>query len=281
MADTAYQIQYRQEYIAGFEQRQSLLRDCVTTEAVVKGYQATFLVADSGSADPVTRGTNGLIPGRSDNLSQPTATLEEWHDKPQRTGYNIFASQGDGRKIMQMTSMSVMNRKIDDQIVTELNTATNNTGSAATASLTMVVNAKTKLGNNEVPFDGGITALVTPAFVAYLESAVPQFGSADYVTKRPLEDGDHLWKDAPGYYLWSGVKWIVHPNLPGKGTNAEKCFMFHRNAIGHAAPTELLQMYAGYNEEHDYSYARCTAYMGAKLLQNSGVVVMNHDGSAF
>jgi len=31
MADTAFQTQFRQEYIAGFEQRQSLLRDSVTT----------------------------------------------------------------------------------------------------------------------------------------------------------------------------------------------------------------------------------------------------------
>ena len=35
MADTAFQTQYRQEFIAGFEQRQSLLRDTVTTEAVI------------------------------------------------------------------------------------------------------------------------------------------------------------------------------------------------------------------------------------------------------
>ena len=48
MSDTAYQTQYRQEFIAGFEQRQSLLRDTVTTEAVIKGNTAVFLVADSG-----------------------------------------------------------------------------------------------------------------------------------------------------------------------------------------------------------------------------------------
>lgn len=281
MADSAYQIQFRQEFIAGFEQRQSIVRDTVTTEAVTKGYQATFLVADSGSAEAVTRGKNGLIPGRADNLSQPVATLEEWHDKPQRTNYNLFASQGDGRRIMQMTAMSTLNRKIDDQIITELNTGTNNTGSAAAASMTMVAKAKTKLGNNEVPFDGGISALITPAFEAYLTSAVPQFGSADYVSKKPVDSGEMSWADETKMYLWQGVKWIVHPRLPGAGTSAEKCFMFHRNAIGHAFNTGELSTYAGYNEEHDYSFVRCTGYMGAKLLQNSGVIVMNHDGSAF
>jgi hypothetical protein len=37
MADTAFQKQYRQEFIAGFEQTQSLVRDTVTTEATIKG----------------------------------------------------------------------------------------------------------------------------------------------------------------------------------------------------------------------------------------------------
>ncbi len=79
MADVAFQTQYRQEFIAAFEQHQSLLRETVTTEAVIKGNQAVFLVAGSGSAAAVTRGTNGRIPARADSLTQNTATLQEWH----------------------------------------------------------------------------------------------------------------------------------------------------------------------------------------------------------
>ena len=74
MADTAFMTQYRQEFIAGFEQKQSLLRQSVTSEAVIKGNQAVFLVADSGGATAVTRGVNGLIPARADHLVQNTAT---------------------------------------------------------------------------------------------------------------------------------------------------------------------------------------------------------------
>ena len=79
MAETAFQVQYRQEFIAGFEVRQSYLRTAVTNEAVIKGNTATFLVADSGGASAVTRGVNGLIPARADNLTQSSATLAEWH----------------------------------------------------------------------------------------------------------------------------------------------------------------------------------------------------------
>lgn len=274
MAESAFQIQYRQEFIAGFEQTQSLIRDTVTTEAVIKGNQATFLVADSGDATPVTRGLNGLIPGRADNLTQNTATLVEWHDKPIKTGFNIFASQGDQRRIMQHTCMAVMNRKMDQDIITELNNnATQDTGAAQQASLSLVTYATTILGNNEVPMDGNITALITPAFHAYLLQT-KEFASADYINNKPFTNTLTMFR-------WAGVNFIVHPNLPGKATAAEKCFFYHKNAIGHAIDSAGLAMKVGFNDEHDYSWALCTVYMGPKLLQNSGVVVVTHDGSAF
>lgn len=273
MPDHAYQIQYRAEFIAGFEQKQSLVRNTVTTEAVIKGNQATFLVADSGAATAVTRGLNGLIPARADNLNQYVATLTEWHDLARRTSFNLFASQGDGRRIMQDTTMSVINRQIDSDIITELNTATQDTGTAATASLSMVMYGIAILGNNAVELDGNVSAIITPAFHAYLMQT-KEFASGDYVGSKPFS-GQRMT------YNWAGVNFIVHPNLPGKGTAAEKCFLFHKNAIGHAINTGGIDSKVGYDEEQDYSFARCTAFMGSKVLQNSGIVVMNHDGSAY
>jgi hypothetical protein len=279
VAETAFQIQYRQEFIAGFEARQSLLRQSVTTDAVIKGNQATFLVADSGGAEASTRGVNGLIPARADNLSQPVATLAEWHDLVRKTGFNVFASQGDQRAIMQQTTMGVINRKIDSDIITELNTGTLDTGTAVPATLGMALRAQTILGNNEVPMDGNMWAVITPAFRAYLLQ-VPEFSSADWVAVKPMDTGSPSWKDTVGFYRWLDTNWIVHPNLPGVGTNAEKCFMYHSSAIGHGVNTAGIQSPVGYDEEQDYSWARATVYMGSKLLQNAGVVVMNHDGSA-
>ena len=273
MSDHAYQIQYRAEFIAGFEQKQSLVRNTVTTEAVIKGNQATFLVADSGAATAVTRGLNGSIPARVDNLNQYVATLVEWHDLAKRTSFNLFTSQGDGRRIMQDTTMSVINRQIDSDIITELNTATQDTGTAATASLSMVMYGIAILGNNAVELDGNVSAIITPAFHAYLMQT-KEFASGDYVGSKPFS-GQRMT------YNWAGVNFIVHPNLPGKGTAAEKCFLFHKNAIGHAINTGGIDSKVGYDEEQDYSFARCTAFMGSKVLQNSGIVVMNHDGSAY
>lgn len=280
MAETAFQTQYQQSFIRGFEQNQSLLRDFVTTEGQTKGNQFVFLVADSGGAEAVTRGVNGLIPSRPDNLQQLTCVLQEWHDKPVKTGFNIFASQADGKAIMQATSMAVVNRKIDQLIISQLDTGT--VGASDTpvpATVAWLMKAMTRLQNAKVPWDGNITALLSPAALAYLMQA-KEFSNADYVNKKPFDGQAPAWMDKPGYYKWMSMNIVSHPELPGVGTADETCFMFHRTAIGHAADVKGIQTFVDYNKEDDYSYSRVTCYMGSKLLQNPGVIVMPHDGSA-
>ncbi len=276
MAETAFQIAYRQEFIAGFEQGQSYLRPTTVTETVIKGNTATFLVADTNNAEPVTRGVNGLIPARADDLAQPTATLVEWHDKPRRSNFNIFASQGDGRRIMQEGTRKVMNRKIDQDIITELTTATLTAGSPTTASMSLVMRAATILDNNDVVVEDedNMFFVASGAFRAYLMQ-IPEFNSADYVEVKPLVGPARRMR------RWAGFNWIFHQGLTGKGTADETCFAYHRNAIGHAVNSGEMQVAAGYNEEDDYYWARTSIFMGSALLQNAGVVKVRHDGSAY
>ena len=283
MSDTAFQTQYRQEFIAAFEQHQSLLRDTVTTEAVIKGNSAVFLVAGSGSAEAVSRGVNGRIPARPDDNTQNTCNLYEWHDLVRKTGFNVFASQGNQRAIMQMTTMAVVNRKIDDVIVDEINdNATVTIGSSTTLpSVSLFQNGIVKLQNASVPWDSNITLLCQPAFLAYLEQA-PEFANkAEYVNIGPYAGTDASWRDRPMAYRWRSALVIVHPNLPGKGTSSEISFLYHKSAVGHAVNTGGMESPVGYDAEQGYSWARCSIYMGAKLLQASGVVKITADGSAY
>lgn len=277
MADTAFQTQFRQEFIAAFEEGQSWLRSTCVTEAVIKGNTATFLVAGSGGATATTRGVNGLISARADDNTQLSATLAEWHDLVRKTGFNIFASQGDQRRIMQETTVKVINRKIDADIIAQLDTATVDTGAATTANVGMVAKSLAILGVAEVPIqeEDKMFGVVTPAFMAYLMQ-VPEFASADYVEMKPFSGPVRRLR------RWFGVNWIVHPNLSGVGTNAEKCYLYHRDSIGHAMETGAgLKTAVGYDEEQDYSFARATGFFGSKLLQNAGIVQMLHDGSAY
>ena len=72
-----------------------------------------------------------------------------------------------------------------------------------------------------------------------------------------------------------------HPNLTGVGTASEKCYLFHRDAVGSAFDQgEGLNIGIGYDDEQDYSYARASSFTGAKLLQQSGVLQFLHDASS-
>lgn len=276
MTVQAAQTQYRQEYVAAFEEGQSWLRSCVTTEFQKKGNSAVFLVAGTGGANAVTRGSNGLIPARTPSNTQNTATLAEWHDLQQLTSFDIFASQGDQRRIMQDGSVKVLNRKIDADIIAQLDTATNDTGTATKASVKMVMKALTILGNNEVPVEeeDNMFGTITNAFWAYMMET-EQFAKGTYVDVKPFNGPiRRMWR-------WAGVNWIRHPNLTGVGTSSEKCYLFHKSSIGHAMDMSTLQTLIGYDGEQDYSWARASGFFGSKLLQNSGIVQMLHDGSEY
>jgi hypothetical protein len=284
MADTAFQTQYRDETIAAFEQQQSLLRESCTTEAVIKGNTAVFLVAGSGSATAVTRGVDGLIPARADDNTQNSCVLGEWHDLVRKNNFNIFASQGNQRAIMQRTTMGVINRKIDSQILDELDASSTVTVGAASAvpNFSLWQNARVKISNASVPWDSNITFVCGASFLAFMEQA-PEFTSMDYVDMKPLAGSDQSasWRDKPMAYRWRNVLIIEHPGIPGKATTSEKAWLFHKSSIGHAADTAMLDTEVGYNGEQAYSYCRASMNMGAKLLQTAGSVEITYDGTTY
>lgn len=282
MSESAFQTQYRQESIAAFEQTESLLRMCCTTEAVFKGNTAVFLVVGSGGATAVSRGLNGMIPARNNDLDQFSCVLSEWHDLVRMTSFNIFASQGNQREQMQRTTVAVVNRKIDSQIIDELNTGTVTVGAAsAIPTFSMWQNGRVKLSNAAVPMDNNWSFVTQPSFIAFMEQA-PEFSNMQWVDVKPLAGGDNAsWRDKVMAYRYRNVLIVEHPNLPGKATASEKSFLFHKSAIGHAADTSGMNTEVGYNGEQAYSWARASLNMGAKLLQNTGVVVFTSDGTTY
>lgn len=276
MADPTFVTQYRTEQINTFEQRYSMLRVGCVQEAVIKGNSAVFQVSGSGSATAVTRGSNGQIPYQSTDNTQYTATLMEAHAPFERTSFNIFATQGDMKRQMQVESVGTLNRDIDDAVVAQLDTATQDTGAAQVASLNLVQHAQVILGNNDVDVteEDMMWAAVTPAFMGYLRQ-IPEYASKDYVNIQPM-------MGPPRRTLrWAGFNWMVSTRLTGKGTSSEKCYFWHQRSMGHAANSKEMDVKLGYDEKQDSSWTRATLYHGAKLLQNSGIVQVLHDGSGF
>jgi hypothetical protein len=277
MAIEAAMIQYRKEFIGAFEQRVSLLKAMTTKESVISGNQATFLVSGSGTDTAVTRGTNGQIPYGNPTNSQQTATLVEKHAPYELTGFNIFSSQGDQKRVMQNASMAVINRDIDLTLLAELANATQDYPSTAqTASLQMVAGAQAILGNADVPVEdeNNMFAIISPAFRGYLMQTT-EFASGDYV------DVKVFGGPARKMFRWMGINWAVSSRVTGLGTSSELCYMFHRDSIGYAVNVGEEKIAIGYDEKQDTSWSRATVFHAAKILQNTGIVKITHDGSAF
>lgn len=275
MAIEAAMIQYKKDFVPAFEQKASLLKMTTTKESVLSGNQATFLVSGSASDTAVTRGSNGLIPYNNPTNSQKTATLVEKHAPYELTGFNVFASQGDQIKVMRNESIAVINRDIDLTLLAELANATQDFGSG-TASLATVLGAQAILGNADVDVEeeNDMFAIISPAFRGYLMQTT-EFASGDYVDMKPY--GGPVRK----MFRWNGVNWIVSSRITGLGTSSEICYMYHRKAIGYAVSVGEDKVFAGFDEKQGISWSRAEVYHGAKILQNSGIVKITHDGSAF
>lgn len=271
---------YRDEYIAGFERGGSLLRNCVTTEYMQKGNSVVFLVADSGNATAVTRGSDGLYPARSNNNNQVTLQLIDQTDLTRMNDFDIFSSQGPQREIMFKTSQDVIARSVDDQIITALDAGTLGANTTAdTDALGNFYKGLTILGNNNagVKAPGDVTALVSQGFYANLLKT-KEFATKEYVDVAKLVNGIPTPIKMEQFM---GVNIIVHTGLSGNGTSSEKCFMFHKGALGHAIDKNTFNPEMDFNREQNYSWVRCSAYMAAKLLQNTGVVQILHDASSY
>jgi len=276
MAIAAPVVQYRKEMVEAFRQRMNLLGATGTKETVLNGNQATFVVGGSATDTAVTRGTNGYIPYGTTTNSQVTITLAEKHATYEMTKFNIFSSQGDQTRLMQEESLAVINRDVDLVILNALSSATNDTGATQQGSLNLVLYAQAILGNNDVPVDeeNNVFGVISPAFRAYLMQTA-EFSNGQWVDVRPFNG------PARKMFRWNGVNWIVSTRLTGLGTSSEICYMYHRNALGYAANLGEENVEVDYDKKQDLTWSRATLYHGATILQNSGIVKITHDGSAY
>ena len=272
MADnTVMATLYGKEFVSAYEQKQSLLRGTVTTQGEVKGDNFVFII--EGAADTaVTRGANGLIPYASDDQTSATCTLAESHHLARKNNFNIYSSSVPQRQSMQRRGIVSINNKTDSLILTQLATTTYSAnGGSAVAGMTIgaLLEACAILDENKVPDDGERYGLLTPMAWAHAMK-ITQFASADYVPDRPFMKYTQ-WR------MWNGVKWCRHPTLSGVTTATASCFVYHKASVGHGLNMGEMVTKVGMNEEQDYSWARCSAYQGAKALQVAGICKIVHN----
>lgn len=276
MAVQAAVTLYRKQVVALFETRKALLGTATTKEFMSNGQSAVFLVSGSDGGVAVTRGQNGDIPYGVGSNTQVTATLVEKHAAEALTGFDVFASQGDQTAQMKKNTLAKINREIDLQVLGELANATQDFGTGV-LTLETILGCKAILGNASVDTEDAdnLFCVISPAAEAYMLQ-MTEFSSSDYVDVKPLSGGP-----VRKYRRWAGINWIVSNLVTGVGTSSELLYMWHRDALGYACNMSEAMVDADFNREQQRSWSLATIYHKAKILQNTGIIKITHDGSAF
>jgi hypothetical protein len=281
MTSPVASIKYRSEFIRSFNQTVSLLSDRCTDESMSQGVSAVFDVTDLGG-DLGERGVDGNLPRLTSTDAQVTATLKEYGGYFEITNFDAFTSQSDERAKMNAKIMARTNRRMDKALIAELDNATTNWNGGAAVVMTPAIATAiiTSLEQNAVPVNPqDVTVVATPKVRHQLMKAAA-YASSDYVTAKPYTGDAAIFANERKIKSWLDVGWIFSPILPGMGTATAKCYIFHRNAIGCAKPTEQFRYAAGYEEKHHKHFASVSAKMAFKILQQGGVIEIIHDDTA-
>lgn len=275
---TPEMIKYRSEFIDGFAQSESILMDRCVEESMTQGASCVFDIADLSGELP-ERGVDGRLPRLSSNDSQVTCTLKEYGGTFEVTDFEAFKSQSNERAKMNRKIYARVNRRIDKVYIAELANATTqwNSGTAITVNVDTITSIIAELEEAQIPVTPeDVTWVVTPKFHAKLET-LQQFTSADYVSSKPLDGGAGAgFTNQRKIKAWSRVGWVVSPLLPGIGTATATTFLYHRNALGCARPSNAIKYSAGYDDQHHYNYASGVVKAAAKILQNGGIIKVTH-----
>ncbi|PJF23521.1 MAG: hypothetical protein CUN56_00545 [Phototrophicales bacterium] len=276
---------YKDQLVAGYERDTTKLKRFVNTEPVEKGGSVVFTIADSNSASATKRGSDGLYPASTVNNTSVTVSMEEWTNMQRLNGFDAFKTAGNQAERLIKNCSLAIGRKTDDLIMDALSNGTQVvSGGASTDALNLLLTAATMLRNQNAGMydDDGITAVISPAFYDAI-GRTASFSSADYAQIDYMVNGIPVIGEVQRF---RGVNIIESTAISGLASASESCYVFHRDAIGFAMKSSdgvmnEPDLEVGFNNEQNYSYARCTAIMGASLLQNTGVVKMLFDASAY
>jgi hypothetical protein len=268
---------YRREFVESYNVGKTFLADRFTDESMTMGRSAVFDVATLGGRMSV-RSVDGRIPRRNRSDSQVTCTIDERVCKEEVTDFEKFTSQADERAKINRSIMISVNEEIDYHILTELaNASTSYSGTAAPITLDTATKVIATLSQNKVPED--LTWVVSPMMEARLQN-IQGYTSADYVSTKPLETGGNQYAGQRKIKSWLGAGWIVHPNLPNTGTASCTTYLVHRRAFGLAVPTNKIQYEFGRIPGELADCAVAGLMMGAKILQNTGILKFLHNDAA-
>ena len=281
--DTAFVRQYELEVHNVFQRMGGHLLPSVRRKSNVVGESTTFQKIGKGTA--TTKARHGTITPMNQTHTAITCTLADfyagdWVDKRDEAKIDH-----DEREAIAKGGAWALGRKVDDQILTVLDTTTQTIVTWDVTSFndiqSSLLQMSETLDGNDVPNDDGRYGVLTPRAWAQAMT-VESFSSADYVggDGLPFKEGAPMggrWKE------WMNIKWKQHSGTPGVGTSTAKVFVWHKSAIGYGSAKAAGNIAGNQSVSADITWhgdraAHFVNHMmsgGACLIDDTGVIEGN------
>lgn len=232
--DASFTRKYETEVHHIFQREGGYLRPTVRMKTNIVGKSTTFQKIGKGTA--TTKARHGVITPMNQDHTPIECTLADFYAGDWVDKLDEAKVQHDEREAIAKGGAWALGRKVDDQIITQLDATTQTavpwTVTSAAAIENSLLLMSEALDSNDVANDGMRFGALTPkawAFALKVES----FSSADYVggDGLPFKAGAPLggrFKD------WMNIKWTVHSGLPNAGAAGAKVFVWSKMALGYA-----------------------------------------------
>jgi len=282
---TAFVRQYEREVHDVFQRTGSYLLGTVRWKNRVKGSSTTFQKIGKGIA--TTKSRHGTITPMNQTHTAIQVTLADfyagdWVDKLDEAKLDI-----DERGAIARGGAAALGRKVDNQIITVLDTTT---ATGVTWSSTSVANVRNNLLNmereineNDAPNDGMRFGILSP-FGWAAAMCVDAFSRAEFIS----------WEDLPyktgaafgtRFKNWLNVKWQSHSDVPGVGSTLVNYFLWHYDSVGYASNVVVEGMDTAMSADITWHGDRAAHFINhamsgeAGMIDDTGVISSTGDDS--
>lgn len=259
---SAFIAQYIAQVHEAYQQQTSKLRNACRLQTGIIGSTAVFQKVGKGSAGKKTR--HGNVPLMNADHSSVTATLEDWYAADYIDKLDELKLNTDEGRTVTNAGAYALNRKIDDLLITVLDSGAGTTDTAATLGLTKsrILTAVETLNAADVPDDGNRFA-VLGAHQWNEMLNLTEFKSADFAGNK------YPWLKGTEARMWLGITWLFHSGLP-LASGVRKCFLYHRNSIG-LAEGQGLKVYTDWVPEKAAHLVDHMISAGAVAIDTTGI----------
>jgi len=286
--DTAFITSYNRKVHDVFQIAGSRLKPAVRFHSGVVGDTDVYQKIGTGVA--TTKARAGTITPMNQTHAAPSATLVDfyagdWCDRLDQAKTNI-----DERDAIARGGAMALGRKVDNQILTALDTTSQTAVTMTVTSFLAVKHAMVRMVGDLVRLgsyeDGRMYGVISPVTWERLMDVDP-FQRAEYVGPDGMEFSKAVALGMPTYKYWLGVKWFAHNAVPGVGTATSKFFVWNKDAIGYsagAAPGNLAGVQANetsvsaditwHGDRHSY-FINHVMSGGAVMIDDTGVIEGN------